>query len=121
MKKLSENGQLFICDACRKIHLEYGNVGMDFISEKKLNELMQYLRTVRSSHFANETLKNNDRRQILIPFANTPIKLLLSDWEIVEIIRLIQVFLDEPKPSKFTHFKLINPKKISALTRISPN
>ena len=95
MKKVSENGQLYKCSSCQKIHLEFGNIGMDFKSSESLNELLRYLHTVNDNQFENEIRNDNFRRRLLIPFANTTIKLLLSDQEILELIYLIGSFLNQ--------------------------
>ena len=121
MKKLSENGHLFICGACRKIHLEFGNLAMDFQSKEKLQELLNFLNTVSANHFENEVLSNNSRRKILVPFANSSIKLLLSDMEIKELTELIQAFLhDSANPAKAA-LQLTDLKKLSTLNLILLN
>jgi hypothetical protein len=96
MKNTSKNGQLFICSSCKKIHLEFGNIGMDFQSPERLNELLSFLQTVSSNHFSFENTGNNNRRKILVPFANAPVKLLLNEAEIHEISELISSFLNRP-------------------------
>ena len=123
MKKLSENGRLFICSSCRKIHLEFGNLAMDFHSKTKLKELLNFLNTVHANHFENEVLSNNSRRQILVPFTNSSIKLLLSDEEINELTNLIRAFLKDsvnPVNTK-TEARFTNLEKLSALSRIILN
>ncbi|WP_321286884.1 DUF6686 family protein [uncultured Sunxiuqinia sp.] len=121
MKKVSKNGQLFVCNTCNKIHLEFGNIGMDFKSPTKLEELRGYLNTVNSNHFENEILANNYRRKILIPFANTNIKLLLSDQEIIELIELINSFLAQDSASNKTFNRFDNLRSISSIKSIILN
>ena len=95
MKSTSANGQLYICNSCKKFHLEFGNIGMDFNTPEKLSELSKYLKTVHSNHFENESTTSVSRRKILIPFTNSTTKLLLSDAEILELMKLIRGFLDK--------------------------
>ncbi len=121
MKKVSKNGQLFICSSCRKIHLEFGNIAMDFTTTERLQELQQYLHTVNSNHFENEVLSNNYRRQIFIPFANTTIKLLLSDKEINELMGLIQAFLEQSTDSNHPQPQFADLKMLSSLNSIVLN
>lgn len=122
-KKLSKNGQLFICSSCRKIHLEFGNLAIDFHSNTKLKELLNFLNTVHANHFENEVLSNNSRRQILVPFTNSSIKLLLSDEEISELTNLIRAFLQDsfsPANAK-AEARFTNLKTLSALSKIILN
>lgn len=121
MKKTSKNGQIFICSSCKKIHFEFGNIGMDFQSPEKLNELLKYLQTVNSNHFETEDLTNNYRRKILIPFVNSSVKLLLSGDEITEIIKLIVSFTDKLENSKEPALNLISLKSINYLNGIILN
>ena len=111
MKKTSKNGQLFICCSCKKIHLEFGNIGMDFQSQEKLKDLFNYLQTVNSNHFDFENTGSSYRRKIPVPFANTTVKLLLNETEILELMALITSFLDQPTeeiPPGFTNLKSIS-------------
>jgi len=117
MKKLSENGQLFVCGSCQKIHLEFGNLAMDFRSKEKLKELLDFLVTVSLNHFENEVLGNNSRRRIFVPFANSSIKLLLSDLEINELTVLIRSFLQEAVSKANAKPKFTDLKKLSILSR----
>lgn len=120
MKKVSENGQIFICSSCKKIHVEFGNIGIDFKGPEKLTELQKYLKTVRDNHFENEVLNKNDRRQLLIPFSNSSFKLLLSNKEIIELIDLIADFLNQlPETKPFNTFA--NLKSISSFNTITLN
>jgi|GEM_PF-2575368 hypothetical protein len=121
MKTVSKNGQLFVCNTCNKIHLEFGNIGMDFKSLKKLQELLGYLNTVNSNHFENEILANNYRRKILIPFATSSIKLLLSEQEIIELIELIKRFLAQDSASNKTFSQFANLRSISSIKSIILN
>ncbi len=121
MKKLSENGQLFVCGSCRKIHLEFGNLAMDFQSKTKLRELLNFLNTVSANHFENEVLSNNSRRQILVPFANSSIKLLLSDVEIKELTALIRDFLQDSAMTGKASPPFTDLKKLSVLNLILLN
>ncbi|RKD91391.1 DUF6686 family protein [Mangrovibacterium diazotrophicum] len=102
MKYETLNGKLFICSSCKKIHLEFGNIGMDFQSEKTLKEMLTYLNGVKqtSQSFPNQDMPY--RRTIMIPFENTNLKILLNDDEIEELTSL------------FTHFiALMNGEKIT--------
>lgn len=95
MESKSLNGRLYTCNSCHKIHMEYGNFGIDLKSQKALKEFSDYLKTVQTNQFKEKS----SRRKILIPFSNITIKLLLSDKEISELIGLISSFLKKQKTS----------------------
>ena len=121
MRQTSKNGQLFICKSCQKIHLEFGNIGLDFKSDKSLKELSNYLKTVSKSQFKKENVAANYRRSILIPFPNTTVKALLSDVELEEIITLIGTFLKKRDEQPMLNPEFADLKAVSYLREIILN
>ena len=122
MKKTSENGQLFFCGSCKKIHLEFGTIGFDFQSKEKLAELYKYLKTVNSNHLKLfESTTSQYRRTILIPFPNISVKMLLSDSELIELIQLIGSFLDKQQQETEMQPIFENLKTVSDLNGIILN
>ncbi|TDN96278.1 DUF6686 family protein [Sunxiuqinia elliptica] len=121
MKKSCPNGQIYRCNACKKLHLEYGNLGLDFPSPEKLVEFKSYLKTVHANHFEHEVKSNNQRRKLLIPFANMPVKLLLSDAEIMELIDLLNDFMDLLSRSEYTGSNFKNSQLAWDLSKFTLN
>lgn len=95
MTKSCAYGQLFRCDSCNKIHLEFNNIGIDFYNIEILNDFKNYLGSIDASGFEFKNRKNHYRRKILIPFPNTTIKMLMTSGEIDELKKLIDSFVSE--------------------------
>ena len=87
------NGKLFICSSCKKIHLEFGNIAMDFQSEKSLREMLTYLNSVKQTSQDLPDQEMPYRRKIMIPFQNTNLKILLNEIEIAELTLLFSQFI----------------------------
>lgn len=112
MKYETLNGKLFICSSCKKIHLEFGNIGMDFQSEKSLKEMLTYLNSVKQT---SQNLSDREmpyRRKIMIPFQDTSLKILLNEAEIEELILLFSRFIAIMNGGKMTVGQKEIPMKI---------
>jgi flagella basal body P-ring formation protein FlgA len=93
MIKESANGQLFICDDCKQIHLEFNGIRLDF---PKFNLLMTFYDYLDSMD-VNEIEKRNEftqfRRKVTVIFPKTKIKILLSRVEFEELKQLLRSFI----------------------------
>ncbi len=95
MNRETLNGKIFICPNCNKIHLEFGNFGIDFKTEQNLQEMLKYLLEVKSMKAELADQDNPYRRKIIIPFQHTNIKALLNSEELDELCYLIRSFLNQ--------------------------
>lgn len=91
----STNGQLFICNTCHKIHLEFNSIGINFEELEQLKEFHQYLLSVNGAYYDELNKGNNFRRKIQIPISGKDIKILVTYNELKELIALIGRFSDQ--------------------------
>lgn len=85
-------GQIFVCNQCRKIHLEFGNFTCDFTSETKLNDFLSYLEHIDGQHYEKLNRSSGYRRKIMVPIPDTGIKMLFTSNELEEIRNLIRSY-----------------------------
>ena len=102
----SANGQIFVCNQCQKIHLEFGNFPYDFSSENKLNHFLNHLEQIDGLFYEHQNKASAYRRKIMVPIPDTGLKMLFTSGELDEIRNLIHDFLDR------------NKKELISVTRI---
>ncbi len=93
----STTGQIFVCNQCRKIHLEFGNFSCDFTSETKLNDFLNHLEQIDGQHYEELNKSSNYRRKIMIPIPGTNIKIQLTSNELDEIRNLIRSYTNRKR------------------------
>lgn len=102
----SANGQIFVCNQCKKIHLEFGNFSYDFTSETKLNDFLSYLEQLNGLHYEGLNKSSAYRRKVMVPIPDTSLKMLFTSGELDEIRNLIRDFINR------------NKKELISITRI---
>lgn len=93
----SKNGQIFICNQCRKIHLEFGNFTFDFSSRSQLKNFLEHLEQVDGSYYQELNRQSAYQRKIMIPVPEARMKLLFTLNELEEIRHLIRRFIGSAK------------------------
>lgn len=93
----SKNGQIFICNQCRKIHLEFGNFTFDFSSQVHLKSFLEHLEVVDGAYYEELNRQSAYQRKIMIPVPETRMKLLFTLNELDEIRHLIRRFIGSAK------------------------
>jgi len=102
----SETGQIFVCNQCKKIHLEFGNLSYDFTSEAQLNNFLSHLEQLDGWYYENQNKSSVYRRKIIVPIPDTGLKMLFTSVELNEIRNLIRAFTGR------------NSKELVTVTRI---
>jgi hypothetical protein len=102
----SANGQIFVCNQCQKIHLEFGTFSCDFPSEIKLNNFLGYLEQLNGLQYENLNQSSAYRRKIMVPIPDTGFKVLFTSGELDEIRSLLRAFIGRHKK------ELISVRKI---------
>lgn len=93
----STTGQIFVCNQCRKIHLEFGNFSYDFSSEAKLNDFLSNLEQIDGQHYEELNKSTNYRRKIIVPIPYTGIRILFTLNELDKIRNLIRSFINRKR------------------------
>lgn len=102
----SANGQIFVCNQCQKIHLEFGNFTLDFASETPLNNFLSHLEQVDGLYYEHLNKSTSYRRKVMVPIPDTGLKILFTSGELDEIRNLIRSFTSR------------NSKELVTVTRI---
>ena len=89
----SANGQIFLCDKCDKIHIEFNGIGVDFSNQFHLQAFYRYLKSIDGEYFETKNRSKQYRRKILIPMPDSKCKLLLTNGELNEFRQLIRNFM----------------------------
>jgi hypothetical protein len=89
----SKNGQIFICNRCHKIHLEFGNFTFDFSFEVRLKNFLEHLEEVDGAYYEELNRQSTYQRKIMIPVPETRMKMLFTLNELNEIRQLIRGFI----------------------------
>lgn len=95
MTKQCANGQIFVCEFCKKIHLEYNNIGIDFQKIEFVRAFYNYLDSLNIAEIIKRRSISQFRRKITIPFPGTQVKLMLTSGEINELKNLLREFISE--------------------------
>lgn len=93
----SQQGHLFTCDKCAKLHFEFNQIAMDFSSLAKLESLYSYLSDIQGDDFEKLNSDTLYVRKIHIPFPNTSVKMVLSHNDLKELKVLLTKFVGEYK------------------------
>ncbi len=95
MTKQCANGQIFVCEFCKKIHLEYNNVGIDFQKIEVVRAFYDYLDSLNIAEIIKRRSISQFRRKIVVPFPHTQVRLMLTSGEISELKNLLREFITE--------------------------
>ena len=111
----SANGQIFLCDKCDKIHVEFNGIGIDFTNQFHLQAFYRYLKSIDGEYYEKKNRNKTYRRKIIIPLPDSKGKLLFTNGELIEFRQLIFNFLGKADRFKQTlqiskdYSEIINP------------
>lgn len=115
----SRNGQIFICNHCQKIHLEFGNFTFDFSSQDQLKNFLSHLKQIDGSYYEERNKYSAYYRKIMVPVPETRMKMLFTLNELNEIKDLIGGFIGPNKKELVTisrmevDFQTFTPKHLN--------
>ncbi|MCL3779781.1 hypothetical protein EMN47_05185 [Prolixibacteraceae bacterium JC049] len=84
----------FYCNSCNKVHLEFNNLGIDFVDEDELVEFSNYLKAIDSEYYYHLNEYSEYHRKIIIPINKKGLKILLNKEEINILIGAINDFVN---------------------------
>lgn len=82
-------GQVFRCDKCKKIHIEFNNFNLNF-SEEEYKRFAKYILELDGQYWAEMNANAPYRRKIRIPIGSSPICLMLNLEELFELRKLLE-------------------------------
>jgi hypothetical protein len=83
----TENGRVFKCADCSKIHIEFKNLSFNF-NDKEYKYFTNYLRTLNGQYWEYININSGYRRKIFIPIGHKNFHFLLNNHELTEFQRL---------------------------------
>ncbi len=85
------NGQVFKCDSCKAIHIEYKNINLNF-SEKQFKRFADFLNTLDGESMEDSQINSPYHRKIAIATSHKAVNVLLNKEELEEFKLLLSRF-----------------------------
>ena len=83
----TQNGQVFKCDKCKAIHIEYKNLNFNF-SAKQYKHFADYILNLDGEEWEYKNRNGHYGRKIIIPIGNKSFNILLNAEELEELKQL---------------------------------
>ena len=99
----TENGKIFRCPGCNKIHIEYKNLNFNF-SDKEYIHFSNYFKKLDGQYWEKMNLNMPYRRKIIVPIGHENVNILLNNTELQELKRLLSKPISR-KQEMMTHLK----------------
>ena len=88
------NGQIFKCDDCDSIHIEFKNIGLNF-SLKQFDRFADYISKLDGEKWESKNAKSSFKRKIIIPLGTKIFNFLATSEELLEFNKLLNPILGE--------------------------
>ncbi len=105
------NGQVFKCDSCKAIHIEYKNINLNF-SEKQFKRFADFLNTLDGESMEESQSHSPYQRKIAIATSHKAVNVLLNKEELEELKLLLSRFDKETQFLKVEKEFVYAPKVI---------
>lgn len=83
----TQNGQIFLCNACQLYHVEYKNLSFNF-TEEQLSNFKQYLQNLNGDQLELQNDFLPYQRKIVIPIGHESFTILIDKNELNELVQL---------------------------------
>ncbi|PCH71323.1 MAG: hypothetical protein COC06_01420 [Bacteroidales bacterium] len=83
----TENGKIFRCSGCSKIHIEYKNLNFNFDDEEYKN-FANYFMELDGPYWENVNIHVHFRKKIIVPVGHKNLNMLLDNSELQELKQL---------------------------------
>lgn len=105
----TENGKIFRCSTCNKIHIEFKNLNFNFNNEE-YRYFADYISGLKGEEWEYKNRNSNYRRKIIVQINHRNVRILLNNCELQELKQLFNI-----SNKKITiHFELgINVIKVT--------
>lgn len=103
----TKNGQVYICNKCSKIHIEFGNLNFNF-SQKEFDDFADYILTLDGNYWKEENKDTPFARKIFIPIGHKNFNVLLSSKELEEMKSLFKFWIRNNKLNKIKYKDIKN-------------
>jgi len=89
----TENGNVFKCSGCSKIHIEYKNLNFNF-NEKEYFDFAKYFKELDGSYWEKMNSHFPYRKKIIVPVGHSSLNVLLNNEEVQELKKLFSKALN---------------------------
>ncbi len=107
----NENGVVFRCKKCQKVHLEFNNFNLNF-SAKEYEQFSHYIQEIDGEYWELVNKHSPLRRKICIPIRDDSTCIVLNKDELKQLQQLLSTNLETPITEKlinrFTHSHHLN-------------
>ncbi len=107
----STNGQVFKCESCKAIHIEYKNINLNF-SEKQFKYFVEHLNTLDGKSIEKKYAHSPYNRKIAIATTHKAVNILLNNEELEELKLLLSHFNKKPHALKVEKEFTYSPEMI---------
>lgn len=83
----TENGKVFRCSGCNKIHIEYKNLNFNF-SEDEYENFINYFKELNGPYWESVNANIEFEKKIIVPIGHKNINMLLDNRELEELKQL---------------------------------
>ena len=101
----TQNGQVFRCNKCNLIHIEYKNLNLNF-TEKQYDEFVKYINGLDGKKWEAINQNSQFKRKIIIPTGNHSFRVLFTNQELKEFKQLISTKLEYS--NHYKRYQLMN-------------
>ena len=84
----TENGKIFRCSSCNKIHIEFNNLNFNF-NDKEYAHFANYFLKLNGKYWEEINLYSNFKRKIIVPVGHKNVNFLLNNKELQELKQLL--------------------------------
>jgi hypothetical protein len=98
----TENGKVFKCSSCNKIHIEYKNLNFNFDNKEYLH-FAKYFQKLDGQYWEYLNRESPYQRKIQVPIGHKNLNILLSNTELQEL----KLLFSKPivcQPKIISHF-----------------
>ena len=99
----TNNGKVFRCPGCNKIHIEYKNLNFNF-NDKEYRDFANYFKGLDGQYWEDINYHTPYRRKIIVPIGHKNVNILLNNTELQELKKLFSKPIVK-KQKMTTHFK----------------
>jgi hypothetical protein len=98
----TENGKIFRCASCNKIHIEYKNLNFNFNNDE-YRHFANYFKELDGQYWVVKNFNSMYQRKIIVPIGHKNLNILLNNTELQELKSLFSRPIKQPE--MITHFK----------------
>lgn len=86
----TENGQIFKCSTCNKIHVEFNNLNFNF-SEEEYEYFADYVMKLNGEEWEYKNRNSTYKRKIIVRIGHKNLNILLNNSELQELKNLFNI------------------------------